>query len=70
MDRRGLSRRELLRHGSVAMAGLAWLQSPWLAQAFPSRPGEEVIPWVDQSPANPAPAVIGNLQRWEELLAS
>jgi DMSO/TMAO reductase YedYZ molybdopterin-dependent catalytic subunit len=70
MDTGGLSRRELLRQGSVALAGLTFLQSPWLAQAFPSRPGEEVIPWVDQPPANPAPAVIGNLHRWEELLAS
>jgi DMSO/TMAO reductase YedYZ molybdopterin-dependent catalytic subunit len=70
MDTRGLSRRELLRHGGVAMAGLALLQSPRLAQAFPSRPGEDVIPWADQPPANPAPAVIGNLHRWEELLGS
>ena len=70
MDIRGISRRELLRHGSVALAGLTWLQSPWLAQAFPCRPGEEVVPWADQPPANPAPAVIGNLHRWEELLAS
>jgi DMSO/TMAO reductase YedYZ molybdopterin-dependent catalytic subunit len=70
MDTRGVSRRELLRHGSVALAGLTVLQAPWLAQAFPSRLGEEVIPWVDQPPANPAPAVIGNLHRWEDLLTS
>ena len=70
MDTQGMSRRELLWQGSVAMAGLAFLQSPWPAQAFPSRPGEEVIPWVDQPPVNPAPAVIGNLHRWEELLVT
>ena len=42
MDIRDISRRELLLHGSAACAGLALLQSPLLARAFPSRPGEEV----------------------------
>jgi DMSO/TMAO reductase YedYZ molybdopterin-dependent catalytic subunit len=70
MDTRDISRRELLRQGTMTLAGLALVQSPWLAQAFPSRPGEEVIPWLDQPPPNPAPTVIGNLQPWEELLDS
>jgi hypothetical protein len=48
MDTRKMSRRELLVQGSAAFAGLAWLNSPLLAQTFPSRPGEEVIPFLDQ----------------------
>ena len=43
MDLRDVSCRELLIQGSAAFAGLMVLQSPLLAQAFPSRPGEEVI---------------------------
>jgi DMSO/TMAO reductase YedYZ molybdopterin-dependent catalytic subunit len=67
MDPRDISRRELLIQGSAALAGLMVLQSPLLAQAFPSRPGEEVIPWTDQPPANPMPNAVSNLPRWEEL---
>jgi DMSO/TMAO reductase YedYZ molybdopterin-dependent catalytic subunit len=66
MDPRDISRRELLMQGSAALAGLIALQSPLWAQAF-SRPGEEVIPWADQPPANPLPHVVSNLPRWEEL---
>jgi DMSO/TMAO reductase YedYZ molybdopterin-dependent catalytic subunit len=65
-----MSRREWLRHGSAAVAGLALLQYPGLVQAFPSRTGEEVLSWADQPPPNPAPNVIGNLHPWEELLDS
>jgi DMSO/TMAO reductase YedYZ molybdopterin-dependent catalytic subunit len=53
--------------GSTALAGLALLHSPWLAQAFPSRPGEEVIPWLDQPPPHPRPQVVSNQLQWEEL---
>jgi len=67
MDPRDISRRELLMQGSAALAGLMVLRSPLLAQAFPSRPGEEVIPWLDQPPANPMPHVVSNLPPWEEL---
>jgi DMSO/TMAO reductase YedYZ molybdopterin-dependent catalytic subunit len=67
MGMRNISRRELLMQGSGVLAGLALLHSPWVAQAFPSRPGEVVIPWVDQPPANPAPEVVANLRPWEEL---
>jgi DMSO/TMAO reductase YedYZ molybdopterin-dependent catalytic subunit len=67
MDSRDISRRELLIQGSAALAGLMMLRSPLLAQAFPSRPGEEVIPWTDQPPANPMPHAVSNLPRWEEL---
>lgn len=67
MDTRDISRRELLRHGSTAFAGFALLYAPWLAQAFPSRPGEEVLPFLDQPPANPIPNVVTNLLQWEDL---
>lgn len=67
MDTGEISRRKLLWQGSAAFAGLALARSPWIAEAFPSRPGEEVIPWLDQPPANPSGGVVENLQRWEEL---
>jgi len=70
MDTPEISRRKLLWQGSATFAGLALARSPWIAEAFPSRPGEEVIPWLDQPPPNPAPNVIGNLHPWEELLDS
>ena len=63
------ARRELLQ-GSAALAGIALLHSPLLAQAFPSRPGEEVIPWLDQPGANPSGGVVENLQPWENLATS
>ena len=69
MDTREISRRKLLWQGSAALAGLALARSPWIAEAFPSRPGEEVIPWLDQPPANPSGGVVESLQRWEELSA-
>jgi hypothetical protein len=67
MDLRDISRRELLIRGSAALAGLMVLQSPLLAQAFPSRPGEEVIPWMAQPPVNLMSHVVSNLPPWEEL---
>jgi DMSO/TMAO reductase YedYZ molybdopterin-dependent catalytic subunit len=36
------------------------------AQAF-VQPGGQVIPWLDQPPANPVPEITGNLLQWEEL---
>jgi hypothetical protein len=55
-DTRTISRRDLLIHGSAALAGLA--------RAFPSRPGEEVIPFLEQ-PQPPSPEL--NLLNWAEL---
>ncbi|RZL95219.1 MAG: sulfite oxidase [Variovorax sp.] len=62
-----LARRAVMRQGGAALAGLALLHSPLLARAFPARPGEEVIPWVDQPPTNPSGGVVENLPRWEEM---
>ena len=67
MVTRDMARRELMRYGSAALAGLALLRFPGLAQAFPSRPGEEVLPWADQPAPNPVPQVVGSLPRWEQL---
>ena len=36
------------------------------AQAF-VHPGGQVIPWLDQPPANPVPEITGNLLHWESL---
>ena len=62
-----LSRRDLLRRGGAAVAGLTVLPLPWLARAFQPQPGEEVIPWLDQPPDNPVPEILGNLLDWEQL---
>ena len=62
-----ISRQKLLRQGGATLAGLALVQSPWLAEAFPRRPDEEVVPWLDQPPANPSGGVVENLPRWEDL---
>ncbi len=35
--------------------------------SFPTRPGEEVLPWLDQPDANPVPEIVGTLLKWEEL---
>jgi len=67
MDTQDISRRELLIQASATLVGLALLHAPWFAQAFPSRPGEDVIPWLDQPPANPSAGVVANLYPWEEL---
>src|SRR6187401_3475612 len=37
------------------------------AQAFPTRPGDVVIPWLDQPDANPVPEVIKTQLVWEDL---
>lgn len=62
-----LARRDVMRQGGAALAGFALLHSSLLARAFPARPGEEVIPWVDQPPANPSGGVVENLPQWEEM---
>ena len=67
MDTRDVSRRALLGSGGAAAAALALLRFPALAQAFPVRPGEEVLPWLDQPPPNPVPDVVGQPLQWEAL---
>ena len=55
-----MSRRDVLLQGSVAIAGLALLRAPRLADAFSAQPGEEVLPWLDQPAPNPVPDVVGH----------
>ena len=66
MHTREISRRELLMHSSAAVVGLTLLHSPLLAQAFPSRPGEEVIPFFEQ-PQPPSADL--NVLKWDEFNA-
>jgi DMSO/TMAO reductase YedYZ molybdopterin-dependent catalytic subunit len=66
MDSGEVSRREFLIRSGAAAAGLALLESPALARAFAPQPGEEVVPWADQPPPEPAPGG-RNLPAWEEL---
>ena len=61
-----LTRRDLVVRGSAALAAYAVLHSSQAAQAFPSRPGEVVIPWADQPPPMDDPTV-GRQLVWEEL---
>ncbi len=34
---------------------------------FPNRPGEVVLPWLDQRADNPVPEILGHQLKWEEL---
>ena len=61
-----LTRRELVVKGSAAFAAYAVLHSSRAAHAFPSRPGEVVVPWADQPPPMDDPTV-GRQLVWEEL---
>jgi DMSO/TMAO reductase YedYZ molybdopterin-dependent catalytic subunit len=61
-----LPRREFIIKGSAALAALAVFQSRF-AQAFPSRAGETVVPWLDKLAENPVPEVIKTQLVWEDL---
>lgn len=61
-----IQRREFITNGA-ALTGLAAFFSTRHAYAFPSRPGEEVVKWLDQLPPNPVPEVIKNQLVWEDL---
>ena len=60
------SRRAFVQ-GGAAFGGLTLMNAPFLAQAFPSRKGEEVVPWLDQPAANPIPDEVRNLLQWQEF---
>jgi DMSO/TMAO reductase YedYZ molybdopterin-dependent catalytic subunit len=61
-----LARREFILSSAAALATLAMFQSRF-AQAFPSRPGETVVAWLDQPLENPVPEVIKTQLVWEDL---
>ncbi|MEO6269001.1 MAG: hypothetical protein ABIP08_01715, partial [Lautropia sp.] len=67
MDRQETLRRQMLKHGGTSVVGIALLQASWMARAFPSRPGEEIVPWLDQPPPNPSAGAVENLRPSEEL---
>jgi DMSO/TMAO reductase YedYZ molybdopterin-dependent catalytic subunit len=67
MDVGDLPRREFLFQGGAAVAGLTLANFPFPAGAVPAQPGEVVIPWLDEVPANPAPGEVVNLLEWESL---
>jgi DMSO/TMAO reductase YedYZ molybdopterin-dependent catalytic subunit len=70
MEANDFRRRQLLiEGGTAAAAGLALFNMPLPAWSFPGRPGETVIPWVDQPPPPPEPLlkVVPKQLRWEEL---
>jgi hypothetical protein len=54
---------------ATGLAGLALINAPILANARLLREGDEVVPWLDQPTANPAPQAVRNLLRWEDLKA-
>jgi DMSO/TMAO reductase YedYZ molybdopterin-dependent catalytic subunit len=62
-----LHRRDVLVQGGAALAAIAALHSARPASAFPTRPGDVVIPWLDQPEPNPVPEVIQNQLVWEDL---
>ncbi|GLQ54854.1 sulfite oxidase [Devosia nitrariae] len=62
-----IPRREFIVKGSAVLAGLAAFQLASRAYGFPSRPGEEVVPWSDTLPPNPVPEVIKNQLVWSDL---
>ncbi len=61
------SRRDFVGQGSAALGGLTLINMPFLAHAFPSQKGEEVVAWLDQPPENPAPDAVRTLLQWQEL---
>lgn len=62
-----INRRETVATGGAALAVLAFFSSSRFAAAFPARPGDVVIPWLDQPPPNPVPQIIGSQLVWEDL---
>jgi DMSO/TMAO reductase YedYZ molybdopterin-dependent catalytic subunit len=62
-----INRRDVIASGSAAIAVLAFLESTRFASAFPSRPGETVIRWLDQPAPNPDPIGIQSQLVWEDL---
>jgi DMSO/TMAO reductase YedYZ molybdopterin-dependent catalytic subunit len=61
-----IPRRQFLINGSVALTALALLEAS-RAYAFPSRPGESVVRWLDQPTENPDPVGIRTQLIWENL---
>jgi DMSO/TMAO reductase YedYZ molybdopterin-dependent catalytic subunit len=67
MNMLNLQRREFIVQSSVVLAGIAGLYASRMAQAFPTRPRELVVPWLDQPTANPDPVGIQTQLVWEDM---
>jgi DMSO/TMAO reductase YedYZ molybdopterin-dependent catalytic subunit len=61
-----LQRREFIVQAGAVLAGMAGLYASG-AYAFPTQPGEKVIPWLDQPTENPDPAGIQTQLVWEDM---
>lgn len=62
-----VTRRRLLQHGGVAVAGLSVLRLAGPTAAFQTPGMGDVIPWLDQPVENPVPEVAVRQLAWEEL---
>ena len=62
-----MPRREFITKAGAAVAGMAAVLATRYAHAFPGRPGETVVPWLDVLAPNPVPEVIKNQLVWEEF---
>ncbi|CAN5282706.1 hypothetical protein BH10PSE9_BH10PSE9_01500 [soil metagenome] len=60
-----IQRRDFVAGG--AAAAFAGVFTARLAEAFPARTGEVVVPWLDRPAPNSAPPGTGNLLAWEDL---
>ncbi|MBB4526467.1 UNVERIFIED_ORG: DMSO/TMAO reductase YedYZ molybdopterin-dependent catalytic subunit [Rhizobium sophorae] len=61
-----LQRREFVVQGSAVLAAIAGLYASGV-NAFPTRTGEKVIPWLDQPTESPDPVGIQTQLVWEDL---
>jgi hypothetical protein len=56
MDDSGMPRRQFLAQSGAVITAAAALSDAWLAQAFAAGPGDQIVPWSDPPPAEPAAA--------------
>ena len=61
-----IPRRDFIIKGGAAITAIALLHAS-RAYAYPSRPGETVVPWLDQPTENPDPVGIQTQLVWEDL---
>ncbi len=61
-----IPRREFIINGSAALTAVALLHAS-RAYAYPSRPGDAVVPWLDQPTENPNKVGIQTQLVWEDL---
>ncbi len=67
MNSGDVNRRDFLAQSAAAAASLTLLDALVSAQAFPTRPGEEIVPWADQPPVHPNPKAVPKRLRWEDV---